>query len=126
MSTEHDIEQTSIGCCRIRCRTHWRRIHRRPGPVGWSLEGEWGLALKDGATGIPYAGLSSYGTAPARCLDRLLSDSLSDAGHDLTLGWRLLSAPGDLDTELDVKALRRRDGEGKTNHGIGAQWKLRW
>ncbi len=83
----------------------------QPGPASgrWSLEGEWGLALNDGATGIPYAGLSS-----------------SDAGHDLTLGWRLLSAPGDLDTELDVKALRRRDDEGKTNHGIGAQWKLRW
>ena len=83
----------------------------QPGPASgrWSLEGEWGLALNDGATGIPYAGLSS-----------------SDAGHDLTLGWRLLSAPGTLDTELDVKALRRRDGEGKTNHGIGAQWKLRW
>ena len=83
----------------------------QPGPASgrWSLEGEWGLALSDGATGIPYAGLSS-----------------SDAGHDLTLGWRLLSAPGDLHTELDVKALRRRDGEGKTNHGIGAQWKLRW
>ncbi len=83
----------------------------QPGPASgrWSLEGEWGLALKDGATGIPYAGLSS-----------------SDSGYDLTLGWRLLSAPGDLDTELDVKALRRRDGEGKTNHGIGAQWKLRW
>ncbi len=83
----------------------------QPGPASgrWSLEGEWGLALNDGATGIPYAGLSS-----------------SDSGHDLTLGWRLLSAPGDLDTELDVKALRRRDGEGKTNHGIGAQWKLRW
>ncbi len=83
----------------------------QPGPASgrWSLEGEWGLALKDGATGIPYAGLSS-----------------SDAGHDLTLGWRLLSAPGTLDTELDVKALRRRDGEGKTNHGIGAQWKLHW
>ncbi len=83
----------------------------QPGPASgrWSLEGEWGLALNDGATGIPYAGLSS-----------------SDSGHDLTLGWRLLSAPGTLDTELDVKALRRRDGEGKTNHGIGAQWKLRW
>ncbi len=83
----------------------------QPGPASgrWSLEGEWGLALSDGATGIPYAGLSS-----------------SDSGHDLTLGWRLLSAPGTLDTELDVKALRRRDGEGKTNHGIGAQWKLRW
>ncbi len=83
----------------------------QPGPASgrWSLEGEWGLALNDGATGIPYAGLSS-----------------SDAGHDLTLGWRLLSAPGTLDTELDIKALRRRDGEGKTNHGIGAQWKLRW
>ncbi len=83
----------------------------QPGPASgrWSLEGEWGLALNDGATGIPYAGLSS-----------------SDSGHDLTLGWRLLSAPGNLDTELDVKALRRRDGEGKTNHGIGAQWKLHW
>ncbi len=83
----------------------------QPGPASgrWSLQGEWGLALKDGATGIPYAGLSS-----------------SDAGHDLTLGWRLLSAPGNLDTELDIKALRRRDGEGKTNHGIGAQWKLHW
>ncbi len=83
----------------------------QPGPASgrWSLQGEWGLALKDGATGIPYAGLSS-----------------SDSGHDLTLGWRLLSAPGDLDTELDVKALRRRDGEGRANHGIGAQWKLRW
>ena len=85
----------------------------QPGPASgrWSLQGEWGLALNDGATGIPYAGLSS-----------------SDSGHDLTMGWRLLSAPGagDLHTELDVKALRRRDDEGKTNHGIGAQWKLRW
>ncbi len=83
----------------------------QPGPASgrWSLQGEWGLALDDGATGIPYAGLSS-----------------SDAGHDLTLGWRLLSAPGGPDTELDIKALRRRDDEGKTNHGIGAQWKLRW
>ncbi len=83
----------------------------QPGPASgrWSLEGEWGLALNDGATGIPYAGLSS-----------------SDAGHDLTLGWRLLSAPGNLDTELDIKALRRRDDEGRANHGIGAQWKLRW
>ncbi len=83
----------------------------QPGPASgrWSLEGEWGLALNDGTTGIPYAGLSS-----------------SDSGHDLTLGWRLLSAPGNPDTELDIKALRRRDGEGKTNHGIGAQWKLHW
>ncbi len=83
----------------------------QPGPASgrWSLEGEWGLALNDGATGIPYAGLSS-----------------SDAGHDLTLGWRLLSAPGTLDTELDIKALRRRDDEGRANHGIGAQWKLHW
>ncbi len=79
----------------------------------WSLEGEWGLALSDGATGIPYAGLSSSGTS-------------SGSGRDLTVGWRLLSAPGGPDTELDIKALRRRDGEGKTNHGIGAQWKLHW
>ncbi len=79
----------------------------------WSLEGEWGLALSDGATGIPYAGLSSSGTS-------------SGSGRDLTVGWRLLSAPGGPDMELDIKALRRRDGEGKTNHGIGAQWKLHW
>ncbi len=83
----------------------------QPGPVSrrWSLKGEWGLALDDGAMGVPYAGLSSSG-----------------ADRDLTLGWRLLSVPGGLNTELDIKALRRRNGEGETNHGIGAQWKLRW
>ncbi len=76
----------------------------------WSLEGEWGLSLDSGATGVPYAGLSSSG-----------------ANRDLTLGWRLLSVPGgELNTELDVKAIRREDGQGEANHGVGAELKLSW
>jgi len=75
----------------------------------WNLEGEWGFALEDGATGIPYAGLSSSG-----------------AERDLTLGWRLLSAPGEWNTELDIKAIRREGDQGEVNHGIGAEFKLNW
>ncbi len=82
-----------------------------PGPASgrWNLEGEWGFALDDGATGVPYAGLSSSGS------DR-----------DLTLGWRLLSALGGPHTELDIKAVRREDDSGEADHGIGAELKLRW
>ncbi len=105
------LEWPGPGCCRIRCRTHWKGVQRSPASGYWSLEGEWGLALNDGPTGIPYMDLSSSGTG---------------SGLDLTLGWSLLSVPGGPHTELDIKALRRRDGAGKINHGIGAQWRLRW
>ena len=81
-----------------------------PASGRWRVQGEWGLALADGATGIPYAGLSSG----------------ADSGRDLTLGWRLLPAAGGWDTELDLRAIRRKDDEGETDHGIGAQWRLRW
>ncbi len=76
----------------------------------WNLKGEWGFTLQDGATGIPYMGLPS-GT----------SGSESNAAPHLTMGWRLLSTPGDWDMELDLKAIRR-----ESNHGIGAELKLRW
>ncbi len=75
----------------------------------WSVKGEWGLALSDGATGIPYVRLSS-----------------AQDKRELTLGWRLLSAPGDGRTELDIKAMRRQNDAGETRHSIGAEWKLRW
>ncbi len=75
----------------------------------WTLKGEWGFALTDDATGIPYASLSA-----------------SDAKRDLTLGWRLLSNPFDLRSELDIKAIRREKENDDQNHGIGAELKLYW
>ncbi len=74
----------------------------------WMLKGEWGFALHN-ATGIPYASLSA-----------------SDAKHDLTLGWRLLSSPSGLQSELDIKAMRRQQNNNEQNHGIGAELKLYW
>ncbi len=75
----------------------------------WTLKGEWGFALMDDATGIPYASLSA-----------------SDAKRDLTLGWRLLSNPADLRSELDIKAIRREKDNGDQNYGIGAELELYW
>ncbi len=75
----------------------------------WTLKGEWGFALTDDATGIPYASLSA-----------------SDAKRDLTLGWRLLSNPFDLTSELDIKAIRREQDDNNPRHSVGAQWKLNW
>ncbi len=76
----------------------------------WTLKGEWGFALDSGATGVPYAGLSS-----------------SRSNHDLSVGWRLLSAPErELSSELDIKAIRRQDDAGDAKHSIGAEFKLRW
>ena len=75
----------------------------------WTLKGEWGFALDSGATGVPYAGLSSSGDK-----------------RDLTLGWRL-SAPGDdLDTKLDIRTMRREKEDGDANHSIGAELKVNW
>ncbi len=59
-----------------------------------SLKGEWGFALDDGTTGIPYTGLSS-------------SNASSGFERDLTLVWQLLLASGRPDTKLDIKTLRR-------------------
>ena len=75
----------------------------------WTLKGEWGFALLDDATGIPYASLSA-----------------SDAKRDLTLGWRLLSNPAGLKSKLDIKAIRREQDDNKLRHSVGAQWKLDW
>ena len=75
----------------------------------WTLKGEWGFALMDDATGIPYASLSA-----------------SDAKRDLTLGWRLLSNPAGLTSELDIKAIRREQDDNNPRHSVGAQWKLNW
>ena len=74
----------------------------------WTLKGEWGFALHN-ATGIPYASLSA-----------------SDAKRDLTLGWRLLSSPSGLKSELDIKAIRRQQNNHEQNHGISAELKLYW
>ncbi len=74
-----------------------------------TLKGEWGFALMDDAIGIPYASLSA-----------------SDAKCDLTLGWRLLSSPFDLTSELDIKAIHREKDNDDQNHGIGAELKLYW
>ncbi len=75
----------------------------------WTLKGEWGFALLDDATGIPYASLSA-----------------SDAKRDLTLGWRLLSNPAGLKSKLDIKAIRREQDNNDQNHGIGAELELYW
>ncbi len=75
----------------------------------WTLKGEWGFALTDDATGIPYASLSA-----------------SDAKRDLTLGWRLLSNPAGLKSKLDIKAIRREQDDNNPRHSVGAQWKLNW
>ncbi len=75
----------------------------------WTLQGEWGFALLDDATGIPYASLS-----------------VSNAKRDLTLGWRLLSNPFDLKSELDIKAIRREQDDNNPRHSVGAEWKLNW
>ncbi len=75
----------------------------------WTLKGEWGFALTDDATGIPYASLSA-----------------SDAKRDLTLGWRLLSNPAGLKSKLDIKAIRREKDNADQNHGIGAELRLYW
>ncbi len=73
----------------------------------WTLKGEWGFALMDDATGIPYASLSA-----------------SDAKRDLTLGWRLLSNPAGLKSKLDIKAIRREQDDNNPRHSVGAEWKL--
>ncbi len=75
----------------------------------WTLKGEWGFALMDDATGIPYASLSA-----------------SDAKRDLTLGWRLLSNPAGLKSKLDIKAIRREQDGNKPKNSVGAEWKLNW
>ncbi len=75
----------------------------------WTLKGEWGFALLDDATGIPYASLSASGTK-----------------RDLTLGWRLLSNPSGLKSNLDIKAIRREKDNNDQNHGIGAELELYW
>ncbi len=75
----------------------------------WTLKGEWGFALDGGATGVPYAGLSSSGDK-----------------RDLTLGWRLSSPGDDLDTKLDVRAMRREKKDSDANHSIGAELKVNW
>ena len=75
----------------------------------WTLKGEWGFALTDDATGIPYASLSA-----------------SDAKRDLTLGWRLLSNPAGLKSKLDIKAIRREQDDNNPRHSVGAEWKLNW
>ncbi len=75
----------------------------------WTLKGEWGFALMDDATGIPYASLSA-----------------SDAKRDLTLGWRLLSNPAGLKSKLDIKAIRREQDDNNPRHSVGAEWKLNW
>ncbi len=75
----------------------------------WTLKGEWGFALLDDATGIPYASLSA-----------------SDAKRDLTLGWRLLSSPAGLKSKLDIKAIRREQDGNNPRHSVGAEWKLDW
>ncbi len=75
----------------------------------WTLKGEWGFALTDDATGIPYASLSA-----------------SDAKRDLTLGWRLLSNPAGLKSKLDIKAIRREQDGNKPKNSVGAEWKLNW
>ena len=75
----------------------------------WTLKGEWGFALLDDATGIPYASLSA-----------------SDAKRDLILGWRLLSNPFDLTSEFDIKAIRREQDGNNPRHSVGAEWKLDW
>ncbi len=75
----------------------------------WTLKGEWGFAMEDGAAGVPYAGLSSSGS-----------------DHNLTLGWRMVPAPGRLDAELDIKAIRRESGQSRVHHGVGVEMKLRW
>ncbi len=75
----------------------------------WTLKGEWGFALDGGATGVPYAGLSSSGDK-----------------RDLTLGWRLSSPGDDLDMKLDVRAMRREKEDGDANHSIGAELKVNW
>ncbi len=59
----------------------------------WTLKGEWGFALTDDATGIPYASLSA-----------------SDAKRDLTLGWRLLSNPAGLKSEAGYQGHPPRAG----------------
>ena len=75
----------------------------------WTLQGEWGFALMDDATGIPYASLSA-----------------SDAKRDLTLGWCLLSNPSGLKSKLDIKAIRREQDGNDPRHSVGAEWKLNW
>ncbi len=44
----------------------------------------------------------------------------------LTLGWRLLSNPFDLTSELDIKAIRREQDDNNPRHSVGAEWKLNW
>ncbi len=82
-----------------------------PGAIArrWKLNGEWGLALDNGATGIPYAGLSSSGSQ-----------------RELSLGLRLLSISGGLRKELDMRAVQQQESNGKANHKIGAEMKLSW